>query len=63
MTKEEHDRVMATLTPSDLKVLRRFGAPVPFVAGENFEITPERLAKIQALAIRKLNHPSRRKRR
>ena len=65
--KEEIDSVLSTLTPREEKVIRmRLGI------GENtnhtleevgnvFGLTRERIRQIEAKALRKLKHPSRRK--
>ncbi|MCO4771105.1 MAG: RNA polymerase sigma factor RpoD [Deltaproteobacteria bacterium] len=61
-------RVLATLTPREEKVLRlRFGIGENTdhtleEVGRDFEVTRERVRQIEAQALRKLRHPSRRKR-
>ena len=61
-------RVLATLTPREEKVLRlRFGIGESTdhtleEVGKDFEVTRERVRQIEAQALRKLRHPSRRKR-
>jgi RNA polymerase sigma factor (sigma-70 family) len=68
------EHVLATITPREEKVLRmRFGFD-PHVGseegggmdleevGKHFEVTRERIRQIEAKALRKLRHPSRRKR-
>ncbi len=62
------ERVLATLTPREEKVLRlRFGIGESTdhtleEVGKDFEVTRERVRQIEAQALRKLRHPSRRKR-
>ena len=62
------ERVLATLTPREEKVLRlRFGIGESTdhtleEVGRDFEVTRERVRQIEAQALRKLRHPSRRKR-
>lgn len=61
-------RVLATLTPREEKVLRmRFGIGEKSdhtleEVGRNFSVTRERIRQIEAKALRKLRHPSRSKR-
>ncbi|MEN0065059.1 MAG: RNA polymerase sigma factor RpoD [Myxococcota bacterium] len=61
-------KVLATLTPREERVLRlRFGIGQPHdhtleEVGQDFEVTRERIRQIEAKALRKLRHPSRRKR-
>ncbi|NCG18097.1 MAG: RNA polymerase sigma factor RpoD, partial [Rhodobacterales bacterium] len=61
-------KVLATLTPREERVLRlRFGIGQPNdhtleEVGQDFEVTRERIRQIEAKALRKLRHPSRRKR-
>jgi len=61
-------RVLATLTPREERVLRmRFGIGRSTdhtleEVGQDFEVTRERVRQIEAQALRKLRHPSRRKR-
>ena len=67
MLKEQLDEVMKTLTPREAKVLRlRFGlddgkARTLEEVGKQFNVTRERIRQIEAKALRKLRHPSRRK--
>lgn len=64
--KEVVDKVLATLTPREEKVLRmRFGID-PYErqhnldeSGQTFDVTEERIRQIEARALRKLRHPSR----
>ena len=62
------ERVLATLTPREERVLRmRFGIGEATdhtleEVGRDFEVTRERVRQIEAQALRKLRHPSRRKR-
>ncbi len=62
------ERVLATLTPREEKVLRlRFGIGeytdhTLEEVGRDFEVTRERVRQIEAQALSKLRHPSRRKR-
>ena len=62
------ERVLATLTPREERVLRlRFGIGENTdhtleEVGRDFEVTRERVRQIEAQALRKLRHPSRRKR-
>ena len=59
-------RVLKTLTPREEKVLRlRFGLDTSIdltleEVGENFSVTRERIRQIEAKALKKLQHPSRR---
>ncbi|MDO8462140.1 MAG: RNA polymerase sigma factor RpoD [Deltaproteobacteria bacterium] len=65
---EQTQRVLATLTPREEKVLRmRFGIGERSdhtleEVGKNFSVTRERIRQIEAKALRKLRHPSRSKR-
>jgi RNA polymerase primary sigma factor len=65
---EQTQRVLATLTPREEKVLRmRFGIGEKSdhtleEVGQNFSVTRERIRQIEAKALRKLRHPSRSKR-
>jgi RNA polymerase primary sigma factor len=65
---EQTQRVLATLTPREEKVLRmRFGIGERAdhtleEVGRDFEVTRERIRQIEAKALRKLRHPSRSKR-
>ena len=65
---EQTQRVLATLTPREEKVLRmRFGIGEKSdhtleEVGRNFSVTRERIRQIEAKALRKLRHPSRAKR-
>ena len=62
------ERVLATLTPREEQVLRlRFGIGESTdhtleEVGKDFDVTRERVRQIEAQALRKLRHPSRRKR-
>jgi RNA polymerase primary sigma factor len=66
--KEEIDKVLATLTPREEKVIRMrlgIGEKTDYTleeVGEVFGLTRERIRQIEAKALRKLKHPSRRKR-
>lgn len=66
--QEQTQRVLATLTPREEKVLRmRFGIGEKSdhtleEVGQNFDVTRERIRQIEAKALRKLRHPSRSKR-
>ena len=66
--KEQTQRVLATLTPREERVLRlRFGIGKENdhtleQVGQDFEVTRERIRQIEAKALRKLRHPSRSKR-
>jgi RNA polymerase primary sigma factor len=65
---EQTERVLATLTPREERVLRmRFGIGelsdhTLEEVGRDFEVTRERIRQIEAQALRKLRHPSRSKR-
>ena len=67
MLKEQLINVLDTLTPREEKVLRlRFGlddgrARTLEEVGKEFNVTRERIRQIEAKALRKLRHPSRRK--
>ncbi len=60
------DRVLKTLTPREEMVLRlRFGIDTAMdltleEVGENFSVTRERIRQIEAKALKKLKHPTRR---
>src|SRR3990167_3234753 len=64
---EQTQRVLATLTPREEKVLRmRFGIGERSdhtleEVGKNFSVTRERIRQIEAKALRKLRHPTRAK--
>jgi RNA polymerase primary sigma factor len=64
---EQTRKVLATLTPREEKVLRmRFGIGEKAdhtleEVGQDFSVTRERIRQIEAKALRKLRHPSRRK--
>ncbi len=66
--KEEISKVLSTLTPREEKVIRMrlgIGEKTDYTleeVGEVFGLTRERIRQIEAKAIRKLKHPSRRKR-
>jgi RNA polymerase primary sigma factor len=66
--KEEIDKVLATLTPREEKVIRMrlgIGEKTDYTleeVGDVFGLTRERIRQIEAKALRKLKHPSRRKR-
>lgn len=66
--KEEIDEVLKTLTPREERVLRlRFGLVdgKPHTleeVGKEFNVTRERIRQIEAKAIRRLRHPTRKKR-
>jgi RNA polymerase primary sigma factor len=66
--KEEIDRVLSTLTPREEKIIRMrlgIGEETDFTleeVGDAFGLTRERIRQIEAKALRKLQHPSRRKR-
>jgi RNA polymerase primary sigma factor len=63
--RETTTRVLASLTPREERVLRmRFGIGMLTdhtleVVGQQFSVTRERIRKIEAMALRKLKHPSR----
>ncbi len=65
--KSATDKVLATLTPREEKVLRlRFGIGIQSdhtleEVGQQFSVTRERIRQIEAKALRKLKHPSRSK--
>ncbi len=65
--KEEIDKVLSTLTPREEKVVRMrlgIGEKTDFTleeVGDVFGLTRERIRQIEAKALRKLQHPSRRK--
>lgn len=67
MLKEQLVEVLATLTEREQKVLKlRFGledgrARTLEEVGKEFDVTRERIRQIEAKALRKLRHPSRRK--
>ncbi len=64
---EQTQKVLASLTPREEKVLRmRFGIGEKYdhtleEVGQDFEVTRERIRQIEAKALRKLRHPSRAK--
>lgn len=66
--KEEIDKVLSTLTPREEKVIRMrlgIGEKTDYTleeVGDVFGLTRERIRQIEAKALRKLKHPSRRKR-
>ncbi len=66
--KEEIDKVLSTLTPKEEKVIRMrlgIGEKTDFTleeVGDAFGLTRERIRQIEAKALRKLQHPLRRKR-
>jgi RNA polymerase primary sigma factor len=66
--KEEIDKVSSTLTPREEKVIRMrlgIGEKTDFTleeVGDVFGLTRERIRQIEAKALKKLKHPSRRKR-
>ena len=68
MLKEQLEEVMSTLTPREAKVLKlRFGLEDGKTrtleeVGREFQVTRERIRQIEAKAIKKLKHPTRRKR-
>ena len=65
--KEEIDKVLSTLTPREEKVVRMrlgIGEKTDFTleeVGDVFGLTRERIRQIEAKALKKLQHPSRRK--
>ena len=67
MLREQLEEVMNTLTPREAKVLKlRFGledgkSRTLEEVGKEFNVTRERIRKIEAKALRKLRHPSRSK--
>ena len=67
LLKEQLDEVLGTLTEREQKVLRlRFGlddsrARTLEEVGKEFNVTRERIRQIEAKALRKLRHPSRRR--
>ncbi|RKY00192.1 MAG: RNA polymerase sigma factor RpoD, partial [Spirochaetes bacterium] len=64
---EQIQKVLSTLTPREEKVLRmRFGIGEKYdhtleEVGQDFKVTRERIRQIEAKALRKLRHPTRRK--
>jgi len=66
--KEEIDKVLSTLTPREEKVIRMrlgIGETTDFTleeVGDIFGLTRERIRQIEAKALKKLQHPLRRKR-
>jgi RNA polymerase primary sigma factor len=64
---DQTQKVLATLTPREEKVLRmRFGIGEKYdhtleEVGQDFDVTRERIRQIEAKALRKLRHPSRSK--
>jgi RNA polymerase primary sigma factor len=66
--KEEIDKVLSTLTPREEKIVRMrlgVGETTDYTleeVGDVFGLTRERIRQIEAKALRKLKHPSRRKR-
>jgi len=66
--REEIDNVLSTLTPREEKIIRMrlgIGEKTDFTleqVGDVFGLTRERIRQIEAKALRKLKHPSRRKR-
>ena len=66
--KEEIDKVLSTLTPREEKIIRMrlgIGEKTDYTleeVGDVFGLTRERIRQIEARALRKLKHPSRRKR-
>lgn len=66
--KEEIDKVLSTLTPREEKVIKMrlgIGEKTDFTleeVGDVFGLTRERIRQIEVKALRKLQHPSRRKR-
>lgn len=67
LLKEQLEEVLETLTPREKRVLRlRFGlddgrARTLEEVGQRFGVTRERIRQIEAKALRKLRHPSRRR--
>ena len=67
LLREQLEEVMKTLTPREAKVLKlRFGledgkSRTLEEVGKEFNVTRERIRQIEAKALRKLRHPSRRK--
>jgi RNA polymerase primary sigma factor len=65
--KEEIDKVLSTLTPREEKIVRMrlgIGERTDYTldeVGDVFGLTRERIRQIEAKALRKLKHPSRRK--
>ena len=66
--KEEIDKVLATLTPREEKIIRMrlgIGENTDYTleeVGDVFKLTRERIRQIEAKALKKLRHPARRKR-
>ena len=66
--KEQTDSVLKTLTPREERVIKmRFGVGdgsehTLEEVGQNFAVTRERIRQIEAKALRKLRHPTRRRR-
>ncbi|MEN6615714.1 MAG: sigma-70 family RNA polymerase sigma factor [Syntrophorhabdus sp.] len=66
--KEEIDSILATLTPREEKVVRMrlgIGEKTDYTleeVGDVFGLTRERIRQIEAKALKKLQHPQRRKR-
>ena len=66
--KEEIDKVLSTLTPKEEKIIKMrlgIGEETDFTleeVGDVFGLTRERIRQIEVKALRKLQHPSRRKR-
>ena len=66
--KEEIDKVLSTLTPRQEKIIRMrlgIGEKTEYTleeVGDVFSLTRERIRQIEVKALRKLKHPSRRKR-
>jgi RNA polymerase primary sigma factor len=66
--KEEIDKVLSTLTPREEKIVRMrlgIGEKTDYTleeVGEMFGLTRERIRQIEAKALKKLQHPSRRNR-
>jgi RNA polymerase primary sigma factor len=66
--KEEIDKVLSTLTPREEKIIKMrlgIGEETDFTleeVGDVFGLTRERIRQIEVKALRKLQHPSRRKR-